>query len=379
MRILAYTLENILYGISYGTKIRCAYVDEFVDTVYKYLPKSKSSKNLASTLHKIVKELSIYESLIDQSVALKLMVSKDLLDVIKTLERVTIKDPVLELRDAFKEYKKLLSSHDVQLDIPLFFVDLFPEPYSKFDFIAMNIDYDDERKYGAKRGIYLKKDSLEPLLSMFLLAHEIIHACISSKPTGQLARGLEDGICDLVAFYLSKKIIPTDIVTNIIINLHSEYQKTQLFRIYSESLRQAILIYKIYGMNGIMELITKASKKGRNYVKEIENMCVKGYYEEIGLEKGGWDKDMDRFADYFLSYPFSMIVSPLACYIAELITKYDPIRDFLTKNKIKVKEGMKAVKELSERVYLITIYEGKVMADETKLYTREGLLKYEPR
>ena len=68
-------------------------------------------------------------------------------------------------------------------------------------------------------------------------------------------------------------------MANTIINLRFAEPQLQIYRIYTEALRQAILIYLKYGMNGILHLVLEVQKTGRGIVKEVEMKCLSNEYQ----------------------------------------------------------------------------------------------------
>lgn len=306
-----------------------------------------------------------------------MLAAQDLKKIKQTLLTVKINNPVEELHKSLKHYKRILHAYGINLaGVRFFVVDSYPHPYDKHDSLALNCDIDDKEEFDITPGVYFKKTKIVPFLSCEVLAHELVHVCLSEVCTKRLARGLEDGLCDLVGLYLSSKVLGFDIAKNILINLRFAHPFTRMRRIYAETLRQAIRIYQIYGLKGTFEVLERGNREGRTVVKQIEEKCIRGEYSDLGLEKGDWAAELDYFSNCFVGFPSSIVASPLACYLAEKIKAGSLIKDVIKKHGISPREGCCAVKQLEKDLYLIVTSNGRIVYDETKTYVKTGTLRY---
>jgi len=373
-------LENkaLLEGLVLSSKIGCASVWNLANQLSpSFKGTFKSKEDFRTKIDDVSSPFSKRGRLIGEKEALGLLILKDIKKIKQTLNRAKIKNPVDELHADLEIYKKTLNSHGIDfLDKRIFIVDSLPPPYTDPDCVALNCDSDDERKFGIPPGIYFQRPTVAPFFSSRVLAHELVHASLSKVRSGRLARGLEDGLCDLVGLYLSSKTLGYATVKNILINLRSAYPLTQTRQIYAEALRQAIRIYQIYGLKGLFQILERGNRKGRTVVKKIEKKCILGEYSDLGLDKGGWTPELDEFSDYFIGFPASIVASPLACYLAERIKVGDYVKEAFKKYKINPRDGRRAIKQLEGDLYLIVTSKGRIVYDETKTYVKTGTLRY---
>jgi hypothetical protein len=374
------TADKIIGGLAYATRLRCSSCGAFTQKVSDYF-KQATIDDLPHAITNMVISLSNYEGAMGNKEALNLLIARDLASIGKTFSSMKLQDPLEEMSKHFEIYKETLHQYELDLSgVQLFLVDSYPHPYEGLDFFAMNFDADDEQKYGITPGLYFKKVNIRPILSSYLVAHELIHQCFSRIPTGELARGLEDGICDFIAFFLCMKTLGYEITKNVFVNMRFAYPIPQSQMVYTEALRQAIILYKIYGLRGLIQILTLGYRKGRSFLKEIEQVCLQGEYSKMTFLDKGWRiRELNRFADFFIGFPHSMVASPLACIIAEKMEKGDKVGEFLREQNILDIEGRKALRELSDRLYLILLDGENIVYDETKAYVSNGLLRYELR
>jgi hypothetical protein len=234
--------------------------------------------------------------------------------------------------------------------------------------------------FGIIPGIYLRKDKISPFYTSYRMAHEFVHVIAGrlgvNVPTG-LARGLEDGICDLVgSLFLGSHVLGSDLCLNLAIyDRNGFWPEKQFWELYRENLQQAFICYKHVGLNGIVDTI----KRGRKGIKEAEKLCLAGRYGEISSVKGYWISGLDEICDFLIGMPRSLVVSPLARYIAELVKPDSDIEQLITDNNLLETDAKGALQELQERVYLIVVTPDrkKVQYDDSKLYIDTGALRYE--
>lgn len=369
--------KTLLEGLAYSSQLRCASASGLVGKLSPNFKQTfEDKRDFADKIDRTIKSFLQQEEQIGEKKALEILLARDLEKIKRTLSLVNVRNPVNELYSDFRTYKKVLNAHRVDFETQIFMVGSFPHPYTDPGITALNCDADDEEEFDIKPGIYFKRTDLVPFLSSSVLAHELIHVCFSKVRTGRLARGLEDGLCDLMGFYLSSKTLGFEVAKNTLINQTLYYPSSQSNQIYVDALRQAIRIYQIYGLKGLIQILRRGNEKGRTYVKEIEEKCIRGEYSGLRLEKGGWTAELDDFSDYFAGFPASIVASPLACYLAENIKAGDSVEEVIKKQRIYPREGRRAIKQLEDDLYLIVTSKGRIVYDETKVYVRSGTLRY---
>jgi len=373
------TLKNkaLLEGLAYSSQLKCASVSGLVSKLSPHFKGTfKHERDFTEKIDGLIRSFPKREGLIGEKKALEILLAWDLEKIKRTLSVVNLRNPAEALHSNLKTYKKVLNGHGIDLETRIFIVDSFPPPYTDPSITALNCDADDEKEFNIKPGIYFKRTDLVPLLSSSLLAHELVHVCFSKVRTGRLARGLEDGLCDLMGIYLSSKTLGFGAARNMLLNQTLSYPSSQSGQIYVDALRQAIRIYQIYGLKGLFQILRLGNQKGRIIIKQIEEKCIRGRYSDLGLDKGDWTAKLNDFSDYFTGFPTSIVASPLACYLAERIKAGDSVKEVIQKHGIDPRDGRRAVRQLEEDLYLIVTANGRIVYDETKAYVKTGTLRY---
>lgn len=374
-----YTGANILRGALYSTKLCCASIDalyERLEPVFKRVDYDK--KCVISKLAELLEVSSSY-SAINSENAMNILIANDLKKIIKTIKEVKIENPEGELKNHYEMFIKNLIEHNIDLSFTSFkIVDTFPPPYHKQNFWAMNYDTYDEKEFNIPVGIALKREFISPIFSTVLLAHELVHASFGTKHLPYLARGLEDGISDFIGYlFLSYNVIGSDMSKNSLINSRFFFPPEQDSEIYVENLREALILYQLYGMEGLFEILRLGMMNGRTAIKRLEKKCILGDYSNLELPRGDWKDDLIKFCHYIIGFPRSLVVSPLAYYLAKKIEIGLPIAKILKDWNIEPKDGKKALRELQSRVYLVLINKNKIVSDETKTFLNSNCLRYE--
>lgn len=364
---------NCLRDAIYASRIQCSSPDLLSKKLHAVIG-GASVEEASKTIHERQSNVSLP---IGQSEAEKLLVYRDFDNIHSNIVRIDSSDVQEKIRSDVRAYIAKLQGFGLNLtDVEVFFVDAYPSPYTKLGSWAMNFDEDDKKRFGLTPGIYMKKSGLSPRFSSFLGAHELVHQVFSRIETNELARGLEDGICDLVGYMLSASLLGAEVAGNILLNLRFRQPIGTRARIYVEALRQALLIYRQYGFDGIIEIMRNGNRNGRSFLKSIELQCLENHYDALGLEPGNWTEELDKLSRMVLGFPESMVASPLACIIAERIQRGDDFDDFCIKQNLVREEGEKALTELTDDLFLVLVDGRKVIFDETKAYVGTKTLRY---
>lgn len=240
---------------------------------------------------------------ITQEDALKLMISRDLGVIERILSddkmavdidlRQDIEPVLLRCRDRAVD---MLQSMGVEIDPPeIIFVDELPVPYNQRGYSAFTADKSDAEKYNMRSGIYFPKKCLRPFYSEFLLLHELIHVILGKMDPYLLARGLEEGLAELIgAMYLSSRILGDALTINLFIynRLSSDYQR--FWELYLDATRQATLLHQRFGLQSMFTLLNR----GRSGLKQVEDYCLQMEFAKIDLPRGATDSGLADIADF---------------------------------------------------------------------------------
>src|SRR3989338_10293109 len=135
----------------------------------------------------------------------------------------------------------------------------------------------------------------------------------------------------------------------------------------------ALVLYNLVGMEGLFDLI----RKGRNEIRKVEELILSNNFNKIKLKKGLFTEEMNEISSELLVKPRYLIVSPLAYLIAEKVKANSNLNKIIDELNLEPKQAKKALKELQERVFMVTSDKGVVISDSSKLYLRTNTLKYE--
>jgi|GEM_PF-2772727 len=315
---------------------------------------------------------------IGQIEARTIVLADDLKKIRENILECEFIPPEKDLQTNFEKLKCLLIDASIKYEQPLFIVDHFPKPYDFFDkngTSGTQFDAADNKMFGLKQGIYLRRQRLNPVISNFLMAHELIHAVSGLRDPDHLARGLEEGFTQFFGeLYLCGQFFGYRSALNYEINRRFEYPaKKQHWEQYTDWLRQGCVFYQKFGLKGIIEII----KKGRGTIKAADELMMQGRLNDLELPAGDWTKELDDAAQTILSFNRNLVYSPLAVYLAKNLEIGENVDDLFFRLNIRRPEGAKALKELNERIFSILTNKNKIAIDDTKLYLRSSNLRYE--
>ena len=369
------TGKEVFKTLAAISKTNFGCLNEFNDLLADLFEKvGPNKKDIANAIEKIINKLKV-SGKIGQEEALKILLARDLEEMLKTLKRIDFEDPEKEIKKYYPIFKKELKKLGFDFELPpIYFVDHFPHPYEKFDFTAMPYDEADHNKHGVNIGIHFIKKNLLPFTAVTILAHELIHVCAAIADCNHFPRNLEEGTCEFFGgYYLSSLVLPKDLVANDIIKKRMKYNlRRPKFEVYTEGMRASATLYKNVGTKGIIEML----KRGRGEIKKVEEQILGFKSNEVDLPKGNWIKDLDNFADFLLSYPrHSLTGSPLARLISEDIEE-DAKTGEIIGEKYNKKEAMAAFEELAMEIGPILLTDGFFFSDETKKFIRTNTFRY---
>jgi hypothetical protein len=203
---------------------------------------------------------------------------------------------------------------ELSCEFPVRVVDDYPHPYERLTGAAMVPDVTDMMRYGIPRGIYFRRDRMSVIPSSLTVAHELVHAFISERDEGLLARGLEEGMSDFFSFVLvGGDLFDERVLDNLFISKRLKYSgHKQKFQLYMDYFRQSTWLYGQFGLSCFLDLL----RKGRPRIKEVEVLLASGRLDELKLPRSEPNSHLKARAERLaLLYPEHEVVSPEAFYL----------------------------------------------------------------
>ena len=312
--------------------------------------------------------------------ALALLACRDMDRMIETAEGHVSDSDLCEtsVGVAFDKAKSVFVAHGLSLgDATVRVQDTFPEPYQHMDFWAMSYATGDQDGYDIGPGVVLNREYLMPLYTPALMAHELTHTALGQVGDNYLARGFEEGLAELFGtLFVGGEILSPHICEAILINSRLKYPQPKFWSMYTESIRQACVVTLREGWEGILKLIQQGNTEGRVRIKEAERTLLL-QTRQYPIDRYIPDNRMTKFAEKFLSFPQSLVVSPLGMFLAEQLRQGMLVDELLATYQVDREAAEQALYELQQRVYLAVIHDGQVAADETKTFLETNTLRYE--
>jgi hypothetical protein len=260
----------------------------------------------------------------------------------------------------------------------LHLVDDFPGPYAGSEGWAMNLDVSDKRAYGVDVGVYVRRELLMPVYTDFLLCHELVHAICGRRDSEYLARGLEDGLGDVFGgLILAPNVLSSNDCHRMLMSSRALFPQSQFWMIYSDNLHLALMLHDLVGIQGIEDALKSANRQGRGAIKLLERQLLTLAGSDLARDGARYSTEVQRFTRVYRSMPRSLVVSPLAYYLAEHLRLGMTTPALFNDLAIDKEEGQHALRELQERVFLVFVDKGEIWADETKVNLENHCLRYE--
>ncbi|CAM5520530.1 hypothetical protein [Streptomyces afghaniensis 772] [Streptomyces afghaniensis] len=313
--------SDYLFGGIYLTACRFANIERFASYVTDVVGADTQVAS-ASAASALLREAADRIDTAPESVvsteeeAERRLVARDLrLMASAELERVDEFSSVEERLDHFGPRLQALIA-DLGLDVresPLRIVDSFPEPFHRFDWAAFAPDSEDEENFGIPSGVYFRRDKLRPFYSEALFAHEVVHTVTGRVDPDVYAMGLEEGIAEVLGTcYAGSAVLPEKALKNILVHGRHGVQRPKLWTVYLNHMRQASLIYDVFGLDGLSELI----RSGRKAIHDAEHALMSGDVRDLDLPKGKSDPKTTRILDFACrGYLSAHVFSPLECLV----------------------------------------------------------------
>ncbi len=250
----------------------------------------------------------------------------------------------------------------------IFLVERFPEPFSKMKWTFAWFSWLTEKKYGIKKGIYIRKDMYIPLFHASLVAHEVVHFFIAENSYGQEAYKkpftIEEGVCDVISFFIALKMYGKEHVRNVAEVLYFSRNSSKLFQIYNHfTLLAYFNYYKKLGIRGLVEVC----RRGWKGISEID---------KIEIRRKGRCKELEDALDYVFSVSPSNTCSAEAFLVARAVEEGASIDDIARKCGLGREEVKGALDELMRKVDVLR-FDGKRVRSVNE--ERVKRLRYEIR
>lgn len=369
--------DKILFDLSLCYGGNFSNINDFCDIVVK----KYSLKGYSDVVSLLNSKAKVNPEIITKDNALDLIISEDInnfsIESYQCLEQRDFMDLINEhIADVVSFYQSIGLDISTK-DIDFYFCDTFPKPFDRNKGIALAPDRYDESKFGIKSGIYFLNSNLSYYQSRLLVAHEILHIVCSKHHPELLARGLEEGLCELIgSFFANSILFERPIPENYIKFRRFKYANpNQKFRLYSDYMRMAYWLLKQINLNGIIDIINGGRGKIKAIETELIHNCVK-----CKDTKKSHPFDVQLTADLdklMLGNIENEVVSPLAYYI---IKQYDGERDITTfarTHNIKLEDCIEAFIEIQNRIYGCVIDNNVVELSDLIQLRHNGNVSYE--
>jgi len=370
---------NLIAGATHSASGQFSDYWEFISFVknkYGNLPYDK--KELSKVLDVDIKSVSSQkQQAISNAIAFNFLVAEDLKKIQKRLSDLPEREVFLQ---KIEHYHAVILEHFTNLGMSFsapnyYIVDKFPEPYSVMDWVAFAPDLADEQDFGIPAGLYLLESELASYYSELTLAHEMVHAVVGNVNPRLLGRGLEEGIAEILGtLYMGCKLFSREIAKNVFIHTRLGSQSTQANNLYLDYTRQAGLIYKKFGLEGLIFL----ANGGREAIKQTEELCLKGDFQLVDLPAGKWDDDLNNIIDYLLiSYTPNMVVSPLAYHLSKYVKPGLTINEIALLSKVNIENVRSTLDEIQSRIFGVLVSDSTIVYSDLEFILRSGSLRYE--
>ncbi len=374
--------RDILWAGIYQAGVAFANLESFVERVAGELQLDRLPFDVGPALERLDPLINSYTSCsppLTRRQVTRLVLAEDLRrirDALKSGGPSSDLDPNTQLQEFLPKYIDLLANLGLHADGPqLYVVDRLPFPYTEMPWEALCFDAADASTHGSPPGLYFLSSKLEPWYSAYVLAHELIHVIVGRVNPHLLARGLEEGICELLGvMYLSREVLGTNLTRNIYRLTILGSATDTFWELYLDYTRQAFFLYRRFGLAGLVSLLLA----GRDAIKEMERRLAVAP-DEVTLPSGNWDAATSSLCDELLLTRIRhLIVSPLAWYAAQRVAPGDSIQSLAAKCSIPTALAEEALAELQDKIFSVVTADGRVEYSDAAWLVEAGELRYEP-
>lgn len=371
-------LYSVLYGAIQCSRVNCRAPDLLVKWLLHRLPDNTGLSGLDDRVARVANGL--------KQTPLNSLVRDDLLMIVQVLERISWPANRDQMADRLSQMQHAARKSFVKCglevpDVSVYVVDDFPGPYRGGPFWAMSLDNKDAADYGIKPGIYFKTEHLYPVVSELTYCHELVHAMFSLRPSQELVRGLEDGLCDLLGLHACLRVFPYELASTALVNLRF-FPSAPLDAIYLDHLRQAAAMCQRLGFGRLLKLARRVQQEGRRFLYQVEDDMILGTDRLIPrLAKGRVQQtrrsaEIEQFCFAVLHQPVGYVLSPEAVYLGRHLKPGDSTVGVCQRFGMSKHAFRKALKELSDDFYLVLIDEGVVLSNECSRYIADAAFRY---
>jgi len=263
-----------------------------------------------------------------------------------------------ELIEFFQLSRAALADYGIETPDKTHFevTDQFPKPFDRENWSAFCPDPEDEKRFGIRAGIYLRRDRIRPFQTACLVAHELIHVVPGLKDGDLLAMGLEEGLADLLGSLLvARRLLPANVVDNVFTYSRLGPPRA-LPASYLQHARQAFVVYSQYGTSGLVALVNG----GRRAIHAAERALVHGEVPVLDVPLASPERrELGSIARLLQSGLNHLVVSPLEYRVAREATAGLSVQDVSRKVDVEEEDVSTALSALSDRTMMI------VLNDET--------------
>jgi hypothetical protein len=340
-------MRDFLYGGLYLSACRFANIDRFMERVSSELDLEveADADSAATTVADLADRMSPNGPIKDDETALRKLMADDL-RAIAAVRLANADSSVRERVDnAAVGIKSKLKDAGLDLgDSDLYVVDEFPPPFNQFGWAAFAPDREDEERYGIRSGVYFRSNGLRPLYSEALFAHEVIHTVPGRVDPEIYAMGLEEGIAEVLGTcFAATAAVPLRALRNVLVYGRHGVDRPKLWSLYRDHTRQAFLLYKEFGIEGLIEL----AHQGRARIHEAETAIFAGTYQNLNLPRGNWNDDTTWLLDSFCNgYVPSHVFAPLEVVLIDHVDEQRSLAEVCQQANVPDSIGVPLLKRL---------------------------------
>ena len=226
----------------------------------------------------------------------------------------------------------------------LYVLDEFPPPFNEFGWSAFAPDREDEERYGIRSGVYFRRDGLRPLYSEALFAHEVVHTVAGRVHPEVYAMGLEEGMAEVLGTcFAATAVVPLQALRNILVYGRHGVERPKLWSLYRDHTRQAFLLYKEFGIDGLVEL----THRGRVEIHKAEVAIFAGTARTLDLPRGNWNDGTTWLLDSFCNgYVPSHVFTPLEVVLIDHVDEHRSLAEVCRLANVPDSVGIPLLKRL---------------------------------
>ncbi|MFY1632470.1 hypothetical protein ACN27F_04150 [Solwaraspora sp. WMMB335] len=343
------TVRDVMYGGMYLAACRFANVDRFVEFVAARIDLDTvvTAEAAAAMLRALADDLAPQGQgpVRDEASALHILVAEDL----RTIAATPLPDAESSVRERIDAAAGSIKTRLTQVGLDLgesdlHIVDEFPAPFNQFGWAAFAPDREDEERYDIRPGVYFRRDALRPIYSEALFAHELIHTVPGRVDPEVYAMGLEEGIAEVLGTcFAATAAVPLAALRNVLVYGRHGVERPKLWSLYRDHTRQANLLYREFGIEGLVEL----AHRGRASIHAAEIAVFSGTFGQLDLPRGSWNDDTTALLDAFCAgYLPSHVFTPLEVVLLDEVDEGRSLVEVCRQADVPAEVGVPVLKRL---------------------------------